>query len=366
MTPSIDTITGGQPTVGADGDRHQLAELNDVYLDNTLVLVGCGAAKRDPSDPTDLHQAEIAEGEEWGGTTGPLWRAEDLYTSTYFSVKREFAESVTGWTGEQSTGWGVLSAEHGVVSAWRPLAPYDTTVDDLGDDPTDESCWAEHPYRRPDGQEVVTEMDKWATDTALTLCKWLAANGAGSDALFEGRKRTLLVLAGKSYVEPLRERKVFENGIARVTGDPNRGQEPPIQTRFLFEEIDAGGIGEQMAWLSDAVDTIDEGYDHSRQQEVHDWTGEEQRACDECGATATDELLVERAGTVYCDDCHPRRCSRCDKWTTESGLGNYPLCLDCQTDGGGQKREPLRPDTTEQVGLIDSVAATDGGDEADE
>lgn len=43
-----------------------------------------------------------------------------------------------------------------------------------------------------------------------------------------------------------------------MAGDPNQlcgGL--PVEPRFLFEEIDAGGIGEQMAWLSDAVDRLD-------------------------------------------------------------------------------------------------------------
>lgn len=354
--PAETTVSGPQTTAGpSDDDRHRIADLDDVYLDNTLVLVGCGKAKRDPSDPTDLHQAAVDKGEEWGGREGPLWRAEDLYTSTYASVKREFAETVTRWTGGASKGWGVLSAEHGVVPAWMPLAPYDITVSDLGDDPTDESCWAKHPYRRPDGDEVVTEMDKWAADTALSLCKWLAGYE-------NGQTLTLLVLAGQSYVEPLRKRKVFENGIARMTGDPNHGFKPDIQPRFLFEEIDAGGIGEQMAWLSDAVDTIDV----KAETQLHQTELFDGRECAECGTTPDESPLVERAGTVYCEDCHPRRCNRCDEWTTENGLGAYPLCPDCQTQYGGQKREPLFEETTEQAGLIDAVAATDGGEAGDE
>jgi len=67
------------------------------------VLVGCGNAKRD----------ERAV-------------AKDLYTSNYFQLKREYAE-------ERADIWRIISAEHGIIHPNRPVDPYDTTLDDLGD-----------------------------------------------------------------------------------------------------------------------------------------------------------------------------------------------------------------------------------------
>lgn len=365
-------MTDVQVTVGPEGgpgieigsDRRETDDDETVYLDGTLVLVGCGKTKRDPEDPTDLHVASVPPGESirggHNGPTGPAWRAEDLYTSTYFGVKREFAETVTQWTqSRDAAGWAVLSAEHGVVPHWKNLTPYDTSIDDLGDDPMNPDHRVRNSYRRrrPDGQEIVTEVDQWATTVAYSLCKWVASfRDLGADP-WENDADTLLVLAGQDYLQPLRERGVFEYGIARMAGNPNEGYTFPLRTRYLFEEISAGGNGEQMGWLSNAIDTLDaalpEG-DTGAQAEFGRWTGSH-RVCETCGTTAAESAMVERDGVVYCDDCKPRgQCARCDAWTNETGLGSYHLCPDCQTQWGGQKREPLEaPPESKQTSLTD-------------
>jgi len=248
-------------TTGVEDDQQQTAA-EQVYQSGTLVLVGCGKAKRDPEDPTDIHLAEVGPDEKlgpnWTDETGPAWRAEDLYTSTYFGTKWEFGETVTQWDGSDPTPLAILSAEHDVLWPWEVVTPYDTTIDDLGDDPTNEDHHVPNGLgqRRPDGQEIVTEMDQWATLVAYGLSRWLAMHRGEKAAPYTSQATTLLVLAGKKYVEPLRERGVFRYGISRMAGDVNDIHELPVDVQFLFEEIDAGGIGEQMGWMSEAIEAL--------------------------------------------------------------------------------------------------------------
>ena len=359
QSPALDdslTFGDADPTIAA---------LEDVYLDGTLVLVGCGKAKRDPSDPVDVHEAAVGPdeqlGQSWQDETGPAWRAEDLYTSSYFAVKRKFAETVTMWAaGRDGWPWAILSAEHAVLPPWKPTTPYDTTLrtgedTDLGEDPTNPDNRVRNPYlrRRPDGQEIVTEGDQWAASVASELARWTAMYREQGAPRTECDANTLLVLAGQDYVNALRERGVFEYGISRMTGDPNTGYKLPVRTRFLFEEIDSDGMFDQMAWLSDAVDRLD--HDGERAGEQHglgDWSGDH-RACQTCGGTPPEAELDAYGGDLYCDDHAPDRCARCGAWTHETGLGSYALCPDCQTDAGGQKRAPVNPDSSEQTELSD-------------
>jgi hypothetical protein len=263
--PEIEVSTGPDagPTVGFESDRKE-TDREEIHLDGSLVMVGCGKQKRDPTDPTDLHVASVAPDEPMSSLpnaeTGPAWRAEDLYTSTYFGVKRELAEIATAWARDYEAGaWSVLSAEHGVVPHWKNLKPYDTSIDDLGDDPTnpDHRVNGSTQRRRPDGEPIVTEMDNWATKVATTYAKWLAGFRDDGAKPWENDATEVIVLAGKDYIEPLRERGVFEYGISRVVGNPNEGYKPPVEPRYLFEEIPAGGNGEQMAWMSDVIERLE-------------------------------------------------------------------------------------------------------------
>ena len=73
------------------------------------------------------------------------------------------------------------------------------------------------------------------------------------------RANTVLVLAGQKYIEPLRERGVFEYGISKMAKPGGGGPLLPVdRTRFLFEELDAGGNGEQGSWLHEATDAIED------------------------------------------------------------------------------------------------------------
>jgi hypothetical protein len=72
-------------------------------MTHTVVLVGCGNAKRDR-----------------------YCAAKDLYTSTYFQKKRAYAE-------EYGDQWFILSAKHKLFDPDRWLAPYDKSMADLAD-----------------------------------------------------------------------------------------------------------------------------------------------------------------------------------------------------------------------------------------
>lgn len=206
MDSNLQVNTGGQtqPSLGFESDRED-TDREELYLDSTLVLVGCGKSKRDPDDPTDLHVASVGPDESMSGLpgaeTGPAWPARDLYTSSYFSVKRDLADLVTAWAnGYDAEGsWAVLSAEHGVVPCERNLKYYDTKIDDLGDDPTDPDDRVTNPYgrRRPDGQPIVTEMDQWAATVASTLCRWVASFRDRRAAPWESDANEIVVLAGQ-------------------------------------------------------------------------------------------------------------------------------------------------------------------------
>lgn len=341
----------GEITIG-DTDR-TIDNRGGVYLDGTLVLLSGGIIQRDPSDPADLHMASVGPEERVRdlGPSGPAWEAGELYTSPVFRAKKDFAQAITQWTGEES-GWAILSAEHGVVEPWQTVTPYQTSIEDIGGDETNPQHRVKNKFRRrrPDGREIVTELDQWAAKAAYGLMRWVAGHRNNGDLPGDSRANTLLIIAEEEYIAPLRERGVFEYGISRMAGNPNEGFEQPLTPRFLFDNIDAETAGEQMAWFSDALSRFEGAVDAGEQVEVSQWGGEK-RACELCGANGAGSQLKEIDGEVTCPDCRPSSCARCGKMTHETGMGNYPLCLECQTDYGGQKSEPCSPEMTEQAEL---------------
>lgn len=165
-----------------------------------LVIVGCGAAKRD---------RELIPGK----LRVKRYPAEDLYTSTYFQKKRDYAEVV-------GDSWMILSALHGLVPPDEKLKPYDVTIDDLD----------------------AERLDRLAHQVGMTLIEWVSWELSEASDIEE-----IVVLAGKRYLEPLRQRDVFQAGV-----------DAPVS--FPLQQNDLGGIGEQMAWLNERVES------HQREQ----------------------------------------------------------------------------------------------------
>jgi len=157
------------------------------------VIVGCGSAKRD---------RELVPGK----LRVKRYPAKDLYTSTYFKKKREYAETV----GDQ---WMILSALHGLIPPGEKIKPYNVSIDDLDDD----------------------RLDNLAHRVGMTLIEWVSWEQQKNNVVEE-----IVVLAGRKYVEPLREREAFDAGI-----------EPRVT--FPLQQNDLGGIGEQMGWLNGRV-----------------------------------------------------------------------------------------------------------------
>lgn len=140
--------------------------------ERTIVLVGCGEAK----------QEGAAE-------------ARELYTSTYFQLKRGYAEAVA------ADEWYVLSAENGLVQPETVIPCYDTEMDDVED-------------------------ERWARRVLGDLPDLSNAE--------------VVVLAGPDYLDPLEAR--LRARAARVSA-PTRGME----------------IGDRMAWLSEHTPETDDG-----------------------------------------------------------------------------------------------------------
>ena len=201
-----------------------------------LVIVGCGAAKRDP---------------------GETYPAKELYTSTYFQKKREFAETC----GDR---WMILSAEHGLVPPTADLRPYETSIDDLEND---EIAQLAH--------EVNEALTEWIADTESRVCT----------------VEEIVVLAGQRYVDPLCWHEVFTAGV-----------EPTV--RFPFQEGDLGGIGEQMAWLDARADgheqatLMTDGGQCSSGTEREEPPLEPREQCPKCGGSV--EVESEDPLEEYC------------------------------------------------------------------
>jgi len=191
-------------------------------------LVGCGQQKLDTDEPVP---------------------AEDLYTSTYFQLKKRYAGGRSDEP-EDRPGWAILSAEHDVLFPGLEVEPYNTTIDDLEGEPSPVEPEAyqhtSYPWDEPFYHD---RLDFWTRRVHYGLASWL-----GMKSGFPEEKphcRRLIVLAGEDYIEPLQENNVF---------DPF-----PWETRFPFQEQDFSGIGEQMAWLKEEAEFYEEL--HNRTQE---------------------------------------------------------------------------------------------------
>jgi hypothetical protein len=146
---------------------------------NRFALVGCGSAKQDTPAP-----------------------ARELYTSTYFALKRQYAV-------EHADSWRILSAKHGLVVPDEPIAPYDASLSTRSDSYIGDGAVAHW------GEQVRTTLG-----TQLTECD---------------PTPTVVVLAGEDYARPL---------------DPLLEQSQ-FDGKWPFRQDNLEGIGDQMHWLSE-------------------------------------------------------------------------------------------------------------------
>ncbi|RLM41454.1 hypothetical protein DVK00_19590 [Haloarcula sp. Atlit-47R] len=239
-----------------------------------FVLIGCGDAKTD--DPAE---------------------ARDLYTSSYFAVKRSYAEAAVQWArtaDRRANTWAVLSAEHGILMPRQTVAPYDATIEDLRDDPIE----GEANYRLPSGDCVESRLDRWALRVHSSLGDWLRRPYAADQQ--ESPCRELVVLAGSDYVDALRERDIFDGRPTAIrTGRDTYTALPPKATvRFPFQERDFDGMFDQMSWLSDRVEELSSAAAPARRSELSAFDGgfERDSATWQTGHSGVDVEGTEQAG----------------------------------------------------------------------
>jgi len=209
-----------------------------------FVLIGCGAAKA----------PETVE-------------ARNLYTSSYFAVKRQYAEAAVQWAktaDRRANSWGILSAEHAILPPRLEVEPYDTTIDDLRGVPLE----SEPAYELPSGEPVATELDRWAMWVHSSLGSWLRQPYAANQQ--ESPCRELVVLAGGDYVNALRERDIFSGRPTAIrTGrETYRALPPKTTVRFAFQERDFDGMFDQMGWLSERVEELSTAAAPARRAEL--------------------------------------------------------------------------------------------------
>lgn len=148
-------------------------------LTGRVALVGCGEQKR----PGTHH-------------------ARDLYTSTYFAKKREFAEHLCDT-------WTICSAKYGLLNPYRRIPSYDVTDSDIH-----ATTWLEH---------IETQL---------------------STHLKTDRVNELWVLLGTRYLslEPESGGPSFRDRIEAL----------PCDVYFPFDET--AGIGYQMGWINTCLE----------------------------------------------------------------------------------------------------------------
>lgn len=128
--------------------------------------------------------------------------AENLYTSSYFEKKRQWA---VGFGGE----WRILSAKHHLLDPHEKIEPYNISIDDL--DIHAKWSW---------GHTVADQLDEYLDDR---------------------RVEEIVVLAGKSY------RQYVEDRLDEIADDLG------IELVYPFEGT--SGIGDQIGWLTTALKT---------------------------------------------------------------------------------------------------------------
>ena len=167
------------------------------------VYVGCGSAKRELDGHPNHSENQYV--------------AADLYTSNYFKLKREYAERM-GRT------WSILSAKYGLIDPWALCPPYDVRLTASGFAGEDDALF--------------DTIDEWGQSVMESIEAEItyAERSISEDTVDE-----IVVLAGKNYVNPIRDEL------------EELGTEYDVDVRFPFDKTN--GIGEQMGWLKENTDT---------------------------------------------------------------------------------------------------------------
>jgi len=147
-----------------------------------VALVGCGDAKRDESFP-----------------------AKELYSSGYFTLKRQYSE-------QHCDDWQILSAKYGLLNPEREIDPYDASLSP-----------------RSDSYIGDKQAEEWGSRTRDELHEFLTGFTAPG---------TVVVLAGEDYG-------------SRVE---SKLEQTEWSVEWRFRQEDLRGIGKQMQWLSEQTD----------------------------------------------------------------------------------------------------------------
>lgn len=179
----------------------------------TAALVGCSGSKQDLD----------------AGETVP---ARDLYTSSYWTCKRRYGETV-------ADDWRICSAEHAVLDPDAETGYYERTPDDLEGVPVQSDALL------PNGDEVSDLLDQWALRVHEETAAWVSELATSdSPSGIDPRTVTVSVILGAAYADRLRERDVFDSITRETLGTR-------VEFTFPFQAHDFSGMGDQMEWLNE-------------------------------------------------------------------------------------------------------------------
>lgn len=231
---------GGSMTVATDGEGPTDADQDDdggdagdesssvltTPLDGkTAVLVGCGDAKLDKPAP-----------------------ARDLYTSSFFQLKRRYAEAVGDY-------WYVLSAEHALVAPNEVLEPYDTEIGEV-----DGNAWEER---------VRSELPPLMGATVVVL--------AGRDYVEAGDLETTLEMYADDVEYPLEGMGMFDQQewlseqLDELEATPISADDLPKYLREGFEKQSPETLRRIAPYVEELADEMEAEREEKRAREIDRW-----------------------------------------------------------------------------------------------
>jgi hypothetical protein len=218
---------------------------------NTVALLGCGKSKRSPINTTEDEEA-LVQTQLGVSETGPqTWQARKLYTSVYFAKKRDFGDYITQWADDaEQYRMAILSAKHYVVPHRNQLEHYNQSIKDISKSALTHSI--SDDLTAVDGSSIETDYDLWVRNVTISMQEWLSTlTSTLPQHKYDPHSLKVAILAGSDYTKPLKE-SVFEYGLSNLSVEyDNRDWITTVTPRYIFDEIQAGGNGDQMGWLND-------------------------------------------------------------------------------------------------------------------